>query len=94
MLLVVNRYTPAIGLNREEVKTALKMEPYALLPNEYEVVQDAVLEGRPVAAGSRYGRTLEGLAARLTGQETKVKKKTAWFGLLQRSIAAPQAIKT
>jgi pilus assembly protein CpaE len=82
--LVVNRYSPATGLKREEVESALKLEPYALLANEYEVVQQAVLEGKPVGAGTRFDRTLRALAARLTGKEAPAIKKPAWLGLLPR----------
>ena len=82
--LVVNRYSPATGLKREEVQTALKLEPYVLLANEYEIVQQAVLEGRPVAAGTRFDRGLRALVARLTGKEAAADKKPAWLGLLPR----------
>jgi pilus assembly protein CpaE len=82
--LVVNRYSPATGLKREEVQSALKLEPYALLANEYEVVQQAVLEGKPVGPGTRFERGLRALTARLTGNEAPAIKKPAWLGLLPR----------
>ena len=82
--LVVNRYSPATGLKREEVQSALKLEPYVLLANEYEIVQQAVLEGKPVGPGTRFDRGLRALAARLTGKEAPVDKKPAWLGLLPR----------
>jgi len=37
--LVLNRYTPATGLKREDVRTALGLEPFATLSNDYEVMQ-------------------------------------------------------
>ena len=82
--LVVNRYSPATGLKREEVQSALKLEPYALLANEYEVVQQAVLEGKPVGTGTRFDRGLRALTARLTGKDAPAIKKPAWLGLLPR----------
>jgi pilus assembly protein CpaE len=82
--LVVNRYSPATGLKREEVQSALKLEPYALLANEYEIVQQAVLDGEPVGPGTRFDRGLRALAARLTGKEAPADKKPAWLGLLPR----------
>jgi pilus assembly protein CpaE len=82
--LVVNRYSPATGLKREEVQSALKLEPYVLLANEYEVVQQAVLEGKPVGSGTRFDRGLRSLTARLTGKEAPAVKKPAWLGLLPR----------
>jgi pilus assembly protein CpaE len=82
--LVVNRYSPATGLKREEVQSALKLDPYVLLPNEYETVQQAVLEGKPVGPGTRFDRGLRALVARLTGREAPADKKPAWLGLLPR----------
>ena len=82
--LIVNRYSPGTGLKRDEVQTALKVEPCALLANEYETVQQAVLEGRPVDANARYTRGLRTLAARLGGKEPPVEKKPAWLGLLPK----------
>lgn len=82
--LVVNRYSPATGLKREEVQSALKLDPYVMLANEYEIVQQAVLEGKPVGPGTRFDRGLRALAARLTGKEAPVDKKPAWLGLLPR----------
>ena len=82
--LVVNRYSPATGLKREEVESALKLEPYVLLANEYEIVQQAVLEGKPVGPGTRFERGLRSLAVRLTGKEAPAVKKPAWLGLLPR----------
>lgn len=80
--LVVNRYAPSPGLQRDEIQTALRLDPYILLANEYETVQQAVLEGRPVAAGTRFDRGLRALAARLTGKEAPADKKAGWLSLL------------
>jgi len=55
-----------------------------LLANEYEIVQQAVLEGKPVGPGTRFDRGLRALAARLTGKEAPEDKKPAWLGLLPR----------
>jgi pilus assembly protein CpaE len=82
--LVVNRYSPATGLKRDEVQAALKLDSYTLLANEYEIVQQAVLEGRPVAAGTRFDRGVRTLVARLTGNEIPADKKPGWLGLLPR----------
>ena len=82
--LIVNRYAPTIGLKREEVQTALKLEPYALLENDYKVVQTAVLEGTPVPPLSHFGRSVSELAERLTGKEKAPRKRSSLFGLLSR----------
>jgi pilus assembly protein CpaE len=84
LLLVMNRYTPSTGLKRDEVETALKLVPYALLANEYDLVQQAVLEGRPLAAASRFARGVRALAEHLAGAEQPAKKRTSLFGLLPR----------
>jgi pilus assembly protein CpaE len=84
LLLVMNRYTPSIGLKRDEVETALKLAPCALLANEYDLVQQAVLEGRPLAAASRFARGVHGLVDRLAGGEQPAKKRASLFGLLPR----------
>ncbi len=82
MKLVVTRYTPATGLKREDVERALKLAPYAVLSNDYETVQRGVLEGKPVPAGSHYGRSVHDLGERLLGLETAGKKRGSFFGLL------------
>jgi pilus assembly protein CpaE len=84
LLLVINRYTPSTGLKRDEVETALKLAPYALLANEYDLVQQAVLEGRPLGAATRFARGVHALAERLAGGGQPARKHTSLFGLLAR----------
>jgi len=84
LLLVMNRYTPSAGLKRDEVETALKLAPYALLANEYDLVQQAVLEGRPLGAATRFARGVHALAERLAGGGQPARKRTSLFGLLPR----------
>jgi Flp pilus assembly CpaE family ATPase len=52
-----------------------------LLSNDYEALQNAVLEGKPVAPGSHYGRSINALAERLLGKEKALKKRSSLFGL-------------
>jgi pilus assembly protein CpaE len=80
--LIITRYVPALGLKREEVESALKLTPYALLRNEWDVVQNALLDGRPLPSGSSFGLGLRTLADRLLGREKTIKKRAAFFGLL------------
>ena len=88
LLLVVNRYTPSTGLKRDEVETALQLAPCALLANEYELVQQAVLEGRPMAAASRFARGVRALVESLSGSAQPARKRTSLFGLFpQRNRA-------
>jgi len=80
--LVVNRYGLAFGLKREAVETALKMEPYALLRNDWDAVQTALLEGKPLPPGSPLAVGVRTLGERLLGKEKTIKKRAAFFGLL------------
>jgi pilus assembly protein CpaE len=80
--VLVNRYTPAKGLKPEDVAKALKISPYALLRNDYESVQRALLDGRLVASDSQFGRSIHQLAERLVGKEAGPRKRRGLFALL------------
>jgi pilus assembly protein CpaE len=80
--LVLNRYTPATGLKRDDLKAALHLEPYAVLSNDYETVQEALLDGKPAAAGSRFRSSILALARQLQGKPATEKKSGAWRSLL------------
>ncbi|MEO8594345.1 MAG: P-loop NTPase [Candidatus Solibacter sp.] len=82
--LILNRSTPAMGLQHEEVKTALAMQPFATLENDYEVLQAAVLEGRPAPASSRYGTSVQALCRCLTHTPAPQKKAESWLSTLLR----------
>ncbi|MBV8730460.1 MAG: hypothetical protein JO336_11710 [Acidobacteriia bacterium] len=87
--LLVTRYTPATGLKSEDFKTALRLAPFALLSNDYEAVQEAVLEGRPAPASSRFSRSVRDFVQQLTGKSASAKNEAAkkkpvrhgWFSL-------------
>jgi pilus assembly protein CpaE len=81
--LILNRYTPATGLRREDVRTALEVEPFAVLSNDYNVLQAAILEGRPAPSSSRFAAGVLALSLRLRGQPA-TEKKSGWLGLLAR----------
>jgi pilus assembly protein CpaE len=80
--LVVTRYPSSTGLKREDVETALRMEPYALLSNDYDAVQAAMLDGKPVDPESHLGRSISALAERLLGKQKAARKRSTLFGLL------------
>ncbi|HEY7388746.1 MAG TPA: division plane positioning ATPase MipZ [Bryobacteraceae bacterium] len=92
--LVVTRYIPATGLKSEDLKTALKLSPFALLSNDYEALQSAVLEGQPAPAASRFSRSVHDLAIQLRGKQPAPgkngsgagasKKPTSRFGWFSR----------
>ncbi len=79
--LVVTRYTPAIGLKREGIEAALKAAPFAYLGNDWDAVQRALIDGRPLDSDSHFGRSLHALAERLLGNEKPGKKRTRLLGL-------------
>jgi Flp pilus assembly CpaE family ATPase len=80
--LLVTRYTPSTGLKSDDVQTALKLPPYALLSNDYAAVQTAILEGKPVAPGTAFGRSIRELTERLMGLDKVPKKRSRLFGLI------------
>jgi pilus assembly protein CpaE len=82
--LVLNRYTPSTGLQRGDVQTALQVEPFATLSNDYEVLQAALLEGRPAPASARFPASVHALSQRLRG-EAPPPGRTGWLGRLSRA---------
>jgi len=77
--LVVNRYTAVTRLSREDVKKGLDMEPFATLSNDYDVLQRALLEGRPAPEGSRYTGSAAALCRQLLGEPAAVRTGFSWF---------------
>ncbi len=77
--LVVDRHRPDVGLSQPEVETALRGEVFHVLPSDYDSVQKSLLEGRPVLAGSKLGKSLATLAQRLAGPSETKKQKPAWL---------------
>ena len=80
--MVVTRYSSSNGLNREGLEAALKAQAYALLPDDADAVQAALLDGKPLAPGSALGRGIHALAERLQGKGQVVRKRSSFFGLL------------
>src|SRR6185369_8344499 len=73
--LVVTRYLSSSGLKREDVQTALRLEPYAVLGNDYDAVQSALIDGKPVAPDSHLGRDIRTITERLLGRQKAAKKR-------------------
>ncbi len=67
--LVVNRFSREVGLNKEMIETALRMDVFHLIPSDYESVQRALMEGRPIPPNTSFGKSLSNLADRLSGRE-------------------------
>ncbi len=80
--LIVNRYSPQAGLSREAIETALHADVFHVLPSDYEAVQRALMDGKPVPAGTALGKSIATLSEQLTGRELKPKKGSLFGGLL------------
>jgi pilus assembly protein CpaE len=84
--LVLNRSTPSRGLKREDVRSALGVEPYAVLDDDWAALQMALLEGRPAPMSSRFSSGVEALCRQLHnhGAPGKDGKKSgSWLSLLR-----------
>ncbi|MFN7935125.1 MAG: AAA family ATPase [Bryobacteraceae bacterium] len=84
--LIVNRYDKEYGLSREVIETALHCDVFHLIPADYDGVQRALIEGKPVPPNTSFGKSLaqlgERLAGRPAGGPATEKKTSALSGLL------------
>jgi len=80
--LIVNRYDRHIGLSRDVIGTALHMDIYHLMPTDYEAIQKSLMEGKPLAASTNFGKSVISLVDRLGGGAEPPKKTTSLSGLL------------
>jgi pilus assembly protein CpaE len=81
--LVVNRYLQDVGLNREVIGTALHTDVFETLPSDYDAVQRALLDGKPIPTSTVLGKAIMHLAERLGGPvKTPAKKTSSLSGLL------------
>jgi pilus assembly protein CpaE len=94
--LVINRFNKDVGLTREMIETALQSEIYQVIPSDYEAVQRALLDGKPLAPGTSIGKQVSEIAEKLLGTAAEKAKKKAekprtsgalsgLFGLFSRS---------
>ncbi len=81
--LVVNRYQRDVGLNRDVIGTALHTEVFETIPSDYDAVQAALMEGKPVPPTTAFGKGVVQLAGRIGGPENVggPKKPTSGGGL-------------
>jgi Flp pilus assembly CpaE family ATPase len=80
--LIVNRYAPAIGLPLEDLKAALSVEPFAVLSNDYQTIQTALLNGKPAPAASRFGAGVLALYRQLSQRGAPDQKNPSWLASL------------
>jgi Flp pilus assembly CpaE family ATPase len=79
--LVINRYG-AGGIKREDLRTALQVEPFATVLDGLETLEAAVLRGEPAAAGVKFRQSVLALARQLHGALPAEKKTSSWRSLL------------
>jgi len=82
--LLVNRYSREVGLSKEAIATALHTEVFHVVPSDYESVQKALMEGRPIPSNSAFGKSLIALADRLVGRQPESApngKRSSWGGI-------------
>jgi pilus assembly protein CpaE len=77
--LVVNRYASDAGLGREAIETALHTDVFAILPEDGEAVQRSLMEGKPVASNTAFGKGIANIAERLTGKKDSQKRSGGVF---------------
>lgn len=82
--LLVNRYHRDLGLSRDVIETALHIDVFHLLPSDYDSIQRALIEGKPIPANNGFGKGLVQLAERLAGREEclPAKKSSGFSSLL------------
>jgi pilus assembly protein CpaE len=72
--LVVNRYQRDVGLNRDVIGTALHTEVFETIPSDYEAVQAALMEGKPVPPTTAFGKGVAQLVQRIGGPNSQPKQ--------------------
>jgi pilus assembly protein CpaE len=79
--LVVNRYSAA-RMGRDDLRTALQIEPYATVADGQETLEAAELRGDPAVAGIKFRQSMLALARNLSGEPAVAKKAGSWRNLL------------
>src|ERR1700722_2146410 len=81
--LIVNRYDRHTGLSKDVIGTALHTEIFHILPADYEAIQKSLMEGKPLAPNTSFGKSMIALVDRLSGtSEPLNKKNSSLSGLL------------
>lgn len=82
--LILNRYNPEAGLTQAAVETALHIGVFHVIPSDYEAVQKALVEGKPVAPGTPFTKSIQALAAQLLGRPSDTPPKAKPKGWASR----------
>jgi pilus assembly protein CpaE len=79
--LVVNRYNPDLGLDREAIETALNLDVFHVLPTDPDAIQKALLEGKAIASSTPLGKHFSTIADRFGGRKTEAKRQSLLSGI-------------
>lgn len=79
--LIVNRYDRHVGLSKDVIGTALHTDIFHLMPADYDAIQKSLMEGKPLASSTSFGKSVNGLVDRLAGSSDAPKKGTSLSGL-------------
>ncbi|MEQ1946288.1 MAG: AAA family ATPase [Bryobacteraceae bacterium] len=80
--LIINRYLQDVGLNRDVIGTALHFDVFETLPSDYEAIQKALLDGKPIPTSTTFGKGVVKLVERLGGKSESAKKSSGLGSLL------------
>jgi pilus assembly protein CpaE len=87
--VLVNRYQKDFGLSRDVIEAALHTDVFHLIPSDFESVQKALVEGRPIPPGADVGKAIMSLAEKLGGKAKatpppKTSSLSSLFGFLRK----------
>ena len=80
--LIVNRYDRHTGLSKDVIGTALHTDIFQIMPSDYEAIQKALMEGKPLGHATSFGKSVLSLVDRLAGAADPPKKSSSLSGLL------------
>jgi pilus assembly protein CpaE len=80
--LIINRFDKQIGLTKEVVASALHTDVLHTIPSDYETMQKALIDGKPIPHNSALGKTFAALGEKLAGREKVRAPRVAPFGSL------------
>lgn len=88
--ILVNRYNPKIGLHLESIETALQTEVYQLLPADPDSIERSLVDGKPAAPGSTFGKSITALADALAGGKKPPKteaRSSSWGSIFSALVS-------
>lgn len=80
--LIVNRYDRHVGLSKDVIGTALHTDIFHLMPADYESIQKALMDGKPLGPTTSFGKSIAALAERLSDKSGTHTKGGSLSGLL------------